>query len=501
MSAPIDKTSGPSNAELEQIRAGRRILQVLYGAIKAATVYETNNRAYRSRADELFQNLNEYISSSGSLRIDYFNDFFFVDGTRLRYGDKDFSSARELAGFFEDSLLGRLEFTAIMEPEEIDRMVTALAHLDRRLQDPFAALQQTWEKLELKQIAIKRLAPKIADRLSTDGEMLGTASLNRRHAKKLFQRAGHLAKEFMKPGAELTTAKAAQARGVVHDLIDHIVKDEASLLEFTAIKDFDDYTYVHSINVCIYSITLGLRLGLDRRRLSQLGFAALFHDIGKTKLSPELISKPDSFCDADWQEIRKHPVLGALILAMMPATDEHNSRAVLTAYEHHLSLDGSGYPPVSGPRELDLFSRIVAITDSYDAMTSGRVYKKDRLSPDEALRQLLQQSGTRYDLILLRAMVHALGIFPVGTFVRLNTGEKGIVRRNNPDDLFCPVLSILHEKKDGVVIRRTIQLNSGETETDQAQVFITEILDPDTLGLTTGEALGIDSLQILPVEG
>ncbi|MCK5642186.1 MAG: HD domain-containing protein, partial [Gammaproteobacteria bacterium] len=330
MSAQIDKTSELSNARLEQIRAGREILQVLYGAIKAAMVYETNNRAYRSRADELHQNLNEYISSSGSLRVDYFNDFFFIDGTRLRYGDKDFSSARELARLFEDSQLGRLEFTAIMELEEIDRMATALAHLDRRLQDPFAALQQTWEKPELKRIAIKRLAPKIADRLSTDGEMLGAASLNRRHAKRLFQRAGDLAQEFMRPGAELTTAKAAKARGVVHDLIDHIVKDETSLLEFTAIKDFDDYTYVHSINVCIYSITLGLRLGLDRRRLSKLGFAALFHDIGKTKLSPELISKPDSFCDADWQEIRKHPVLGALILAMMPATDEHNSRAVLT---------------------------------------------------------------------------------------------------------------------------------------------------------------------------
>lgn len=475
-----------------QILAGRKILQALYGTIKAAMVYEKNNQAYRSRAEELDRCLQVYISNYGSLRIDYFNDFFFVDGTRLRYGDKDFSHDRESARFFDELQLGRLEFTTIIDPDKIDRAVSVLAEIDRRAPDPFAALQQNWEQQELQLIVIRRMAPKIADRLSTDGEVLGAAALNHRRAGRLFRRASDLAREFMKPGKEITAARAAKARGIVHDLIDHIVRHEASLMEFTAIKEFDDYTYAHSVNVCIYSITLGLRLGLDRPRLSQLGFAALFHDIGKTKLPPELISKPDTFSDADWQEIRKHPALGALTMAMMPATDEHNSRAVMVAYEHHLALDSSGYPPLPTPHELNLFSRIVAITDSYDAMTSGRVYMKTRLSPDEALHRLLRQSGLRYDPILLRAMVHALGIFPVGTFVRLSTGEKGIVRANNPHDLFCPEVSILREDSGGVVIDQTIQLYSRETGTGRYRAFITEILDQDAAGLTAGEALGID---------
>jgi HD-GYP domain-containing protein (c-di-GMP phosphodiesterase class II) len=488
----MDPVHTAGTAGAGQVLAARIILQALYGAIKAAMVYEANNRAYRSRADELHRELQEYLKNHGSLRIDYFNDFLFIDGIRLRYGDKDFAHDRDLGRLFEELQLGRMEFPGIIDPEELDRAVFAIAHLDRRVNDPFGQLQQTWDKLSLQRIVIRRMAPKIADRLSTNSEITGSDNSPRQQAGKLFRRAADLAREFMKPGAEITTAAAAKARRIVHDLIDHIVKDEASLLEFSAIKEFDDYTYVHSTNVCIYSITLGLRLGLDRSRLSQLGFAALFHDIGKTRLSPELIGKAGAYDDADWREIRKHPALGALTLAMMPATDAHNSRAVLVAYEHHLNLDGTGYPPLPTPRELDLFSRIVALTDSYDAMTSGRVYMKTRLSPDEAVHRLLRQSGLRYDAVLLQATIHALGVFPAGTFVRLNTGEYGIVRRNNPLDIFCPEVIVFHVQEHGVIIDRTIQLSARDAETGGYRAYIAEIVDPETLGLTTREALGIE---------
>ncbi len=492
MTVEKDKTAAlPNVDETAQICAGRRILQALFGTIKAAMVYEANNRAYRSRAEELGRRLPEYIERYGSLRIDYFNDFFFIGRVRLRYGRADFSHDRELAVLFEELQLGRLEFLTVPDPELLDRMVFALAHIDRRQDDPYQALQTAWEKSSLGQIPIGRMAPKIADRLSTDFAALDTAQLSRRRAATLFLHATDLVRGFMQRAGDLRTSDTSKARRVVHDLIDHIVEDEATLLEFAAIKDFDDYTFSHSTNVCIYSIALGLRLGLDKSRLSQLGFAALFHDSGKVKLPSDLINKPEEYDEEDWRMIRKHPVLGALTLAAMPTTDEHNARGVLVAYEHHLALDGSGYPPTPTCREPNLFSRIVAIADSYDAMTSGRLYMKISISPDEALRRLLRQGGTRYDPILLRALAHVLGIFPAGTFVRLNTGELGIVSSNDPDDLYCPRVRILREASGEPAADRTVKLTSTDPRTGEYLAYITELVDGEDIDLTVREALGI----------
>ena len=326
------RTAAPNIEEVEQIWVGRKILQALFGAVKAAMVYEANNRAYRQRAEELGERLKSYGERYGELRIDYFNDFFFIDGVRLRYGSADFSHDRELATLFEELELGQLKVSATPDRDQLDRMVFALAHIDRRLDDPFHALSSVWLELQLDNFSIKRMAPKIADRLSTDTEVLNVSHTRRQRAGSMFFRATELVREFARRTGETGTFNSAKGQRVVHDLIDHIVKDETSLLEFTAIKEFDDYTYAHSTNVCIYSIALGLRLGLDRRRLSQLGYGALFHDVGKVKLPAELINKPDEYDNEDWRAMQQHPALGALCLAAIPTIDEHHARAVLVAY-------------------------------------------------------------------------------------------------------------------------------------------------------------------------
>ncbi len=493
----VDRTPPSVCGDTDQCVAGREILQALYGAVKAAMVYEANNRAYRERADELSHRLDHFNSDYGALRIDYFNDFFFINGARLRY-DLEFSRGRELAQLFDELQLGRLEFLSLPGRDDIDKAVFALAHLDRRVEDPFAALQHTWEGLDLGSIALGRIAPKIANQLSTEAEVLDSALINRKRAGRTYGKTTDLVREFLSAAEQKSGGYNAKARRVVHDLIDHIVRDETSLLEFTAIKDFDDYTYTHSTNVCIFAICLGLRLGLDRRRLSQLGFAALFHDVGKTKLPPELINKPETYTDTDWHMIHQHPVLGALTLAAMPAADDHNARAIVVAYEHHLNLDGSGYPHLREPRAPNLFSRIVAIADSYDAMTSGRVYMKARLSPDEALRRLLQQGGVRYDPTLLRALVHAVGIFPVGTFVRLNTGEVGIVQSNNPDDLYCPNVRLLLGPDGQPCGNEIVKLSERNPESQALYRHIANVVPADDVAVA--DALGIAPALILTGE-
>jgi len=492
MTTRIDQTPAPPNIrETEQVWAGRKIFQALFGAVKAAMVYEANNRAYRSRADELGGLIRDYLQCYGGLRLDYFNDFFFVDGVRLKYGTGEFSHDRELATLFEGLRLGGLAFTSAPDVEQLDRAVFALAQIDRKVDDPYRALEAAWQELQLAEITIRRMAPKISNRLSTDQKVLSAEHLRKRRAGAVFFRAIDLLRDFNERIRDTGSFTSAKAQRVVHDLVDHIVKDETSLLEFTAIKDFDDYTFAHSTNVCIYAIALGLRLGLDRRRLSELGFAALFHDVGKVKLPQDLINKPEEYSEDDWRMIQKHPVLGALTLGAMLALDDHHARGVLVAYEHHRSVDGGGYPPSPEPRPLNLFSRIVAVADSYDAMTSGRVYLKTRVSPDEALRRLLGQFGARYDPIVLRAFVHVLGIFPVGTFVCLSTGELGIVSRNDQSDLFRPDVRVLREADGSQTAERTVKLTTTDAETGRYLSYIAEVLPPDGVDFTVRQALDL----------
>lgn len=140
---------------------------------------------------------------------------------------------------------------------------------------------------------------------------------------------------------------------------------------------------------------------------------------------------------------------------------------------------------------MNLFSRIVAAADSYDAMISGRVYVKTRISPDEALRRLLAGSRSRYDPLVLRAFVHVLGMFPVGTFVRLSTGEIGIISRNDSSDLFRPHVRILREPDGSQAADRVIKLTATDPQTGMHVSYISEVLSPESVNLSVREALDL----------
>jgi HD-GYP domain-containing protein (c-di-GMP phosphodiesterase class II) len=192
--------------------------------------------------------------------------------------------------------------------------------------------------------------------------------------------------------------------------VDRVLRDERVLLELAAIHDFDEYTYAHCVNVCVYSIAIGARLGLERSRLTELGFGALFHDVGKARLPRELIDKPDELDEAEWRLMRRHPTLGVMtLLGLKRPHDRLLARAVSVSFEHHLRLDGTGYPRLSQPRRQEVFSRICAIADAFDALTSGRVYTRRALSPERALARMAREAGTAFDPFLLGLFVAVAG--------------------------------------------------------------------------------------------
>jgi HD-GYP domain-containing protein (c-di-GMP phosphodiesterase class II) len=235
----------------------------------------------------------------------------------------------------------------------------------------------------------------------------------------------------------------SRTKRIVHSLIDRVSEDESSLIELTNIRDFDQYTYAHSVNVCVYALTLGVKLGLDRKRLSQLGFAVLFHDVGKVRLPEDLIRKPDAFDENDWIQMQQHPQLGAKTILRNMKFDEYSARAARVAFEHHINSDFTGYPMLKRKKMINLYSKIAEIADTFDAMSSGRVYIKNEIPPDEVLRKMMYQMTVKFDPFLMKLFVNIIGIYPPGTLVMLSSDELAVVSKTNQNNLSRPVVRIV----------------------------------------------------------
>jgi HD-GYP domain-containing protein (c-di-GMP phosphodiesterase class II) len=226
---------------------------------------------------------------------------------------------------------------------------------------------------------------------------------------------------------------------VVNSLLDNLFQDPAAVLGLTAIKGHDDYTLNHAINVCILSISLGASVGVDDDDLRSLGLAGLLYDIGKVRVREELLAKPGALTAEEWAEIKLHSEEGADLLKRIQLVDH---MPMIVAREHHQRHDLMGYPDAGPGHEQHLFSKIVAVCDAYDAMTTHRPFRRE-IRPDKAIAVLMQGRGKAYDPHVTKALVAMLGIYPMGAVVKLDEGSTAVVYRVNSDDLLHPRVKLL----------------------------------------------------------
>jgi putative nucleotidyltransferase with HDIG domain len=193
-----------------------------------------------------------------------------------------------------------------------------------------------------------------------------------------------------------------------------------------AIKAHDEYTYLHSLNVARLSVNLGKRLGLSERHLEDLGWAALLHDIGKLHVPIEILNKAKKFSPEEFAVMQSHPHHALTAFAKSHAVTIPTLARLSAAFEHHQRYDLKGYPQVHRKLQLHPFSRIVAIADTFDAMTTDRIYQR-RVLPDVALKIMSQGFGTIFDPVILQAFITSLGAYPVGSVVRLSDHSLAVV--------------------------------------------------------------------------
>ncbi|MDR3579769.1 MAG: HD domain-containing protein [Oryzomonas sp.] len=230
--------------------------------------------------------------------------------------------------------------------------------------------------------------------------------------------------------------------GAVDRLVGITLREPSTLLGLSMIKDYDNYTFNHCVNVGVLAISLGAALGLDAENIKEVGIAGQLHDIGKTLIPKELLNKPGKLSSAEFHEMKRHPELGARIIQEMGGLNPRIAQAVLG---HHLHYNRNGYPEWARSLDYDRMIDIIAIADTYDASTTLRAYQRS-LTPRAALAVMQKLAGTILSDDLVVRFTELMGKYPVGTLVRLDNNEVALVHRPNPLDEEAPVVRIVLER-------------------------------------------------------
>lgn len=230
----------------------------------------------------------------------------------------------------------------------------------------------------------------------------------------------------------------AKALPIVEEITASILRNPDALIGLARLKNKDDYTYMHSIAVCALMVSLARTLGLDKEQIRQAGMAGLLHDIGKMTTPLEIINKPGTLTAEEFDVIKSHPVEGERILRKSTGISDSVRLACL---HHHERVDGDGYPSRLKGEEINLFARMCAICDVYDAITSTRAYKSG-WEPTQSIRKMAQSRGSHLDPRIFDALVRSLGIYPVGTLVKLESERLGIIVEQTEKSLLTPIVRV-----------------------------------------------------------
>jgi putative nucleotidyltransferase with HDIG domain len=304
-------------------------------------------------------------------------------------------------------------------------------------------------------------------------------------AKKFYGQAVSTAEALWASAKAGEKPDPAAARTIIDSLSKLLTRDRTSLMALTALKKYDNYTFTHMVNVSILSMAQARSLDIDGPLLREFGVSALMHDIGKIYTPNEILNKPDVLTKEEFAIMQRHVIDGAHILR---GTPEMPALAPIVAFEHHLKQDLSGYPTNIGHRELNLCTMVVSISDVYDALRSNRTYREG-LATDRIRAIMGRKGDVSFNHKLLRRFINLIGLYPIGTLVRLNTNELAVVTHEHPGDPFRPQVRVVRDR-EGAPIERPPLANTWEREPgkDYARAVVEAV---------NAEALGIDPLQYM----
>ena len=460
--------------DIELSRLGNNLVTKFHVLARISQIYDSKNVALHQFINEFLETINTLIKRNGVLSLKMIKDEFFLNDERLRYSVEGFTSFKYLSTQWKKRLIGEVKFRTSVEEEMVRHFIYAFINLEEGREENADLLKK---ELESHQITSIEVIPLEIDESEEDFTL--QKEDHREVGKKIFFETIGTIKDVITNIKGNQFADIRKLKRLAQKAIHLVIEDESILLGMTMIKNYDEYTFNHSVNVSIYALAMGKRLGFSKKILAELGITALLHDIGKSKIPRNVLNKPASLSSEEWEMMKKHPLMGVEIVLNLKQLGEINPRMVVGVFDHHLMSDLSGYPRLFLKKGVSLFGRIIQIADSYDAMTTPRIYKKIPYTPEQALAVMLREKTVHFDPLLLKIFIGLVGIYPLGSLVLLNTHEIGIVYKSNHDPKWLdrPIVLLVDRDAQGEATKELIDL----TDTDRAGNYkwgIVKTLDP-----------------------
>jgi HD-GYP domain-containing protein (c-di-GMP phosphodiesterase class II) len=426
----VGSTLTPEQLEKEMIRLGKSLVTRFFVLFKTAQNYNEGHAAVNAPLGNVLSIIKDISLRNEEANLRIKRGYFRLGEFRLKPDAVGFEAFRFLMGEWKRYLIGAIDFKAAISAEELQRFIYIFNEIE-----PIPS-PQTFEKF--REAMQRRLIVNVdIEALNEDDdkyEDIDEPELtdNKSRSRKIYFQTIHTVSEVMDNAKMGQTLRLRKSKRVVQSMVDQLLAAETNLIGLTTIRCHDEYTYNHSVNVCILALAIGQRIGLSKAKLCELGMAALFHDIGKSEIPLEILNKASDFTGEEWKVMQKHPLLGVKKLMKLKGLDALSARIITGAFEHHLNCDFSGYPRLPY-HHLSLFGRIISIADCYDGLTSSRVYSRIPHPPDKTLRFMLSRAGKVYDPVIMKLFVNCIGIYPVGGLLLLSSHELCVVMENNPD--------------------------------------------------------------------
>jgi putative nucleotidyltransferase with HDIG domain len=469
-----DTPAGPPEPRPKSgLKPGVELLIRFHIVTKNARLYETNNTLFQEQVQSLCDSLDVFLKEGQEASFEVRHSALFFNGTRLKFVMATYAIFKYILEEFRVRDIGALTFKPGLTPKDLGLFIAAFGKKEKSEEPPFEKLAADLDAAGVQNIGLQKVLP---------AETF--ASLHRDTARVFFLSIVHL-KEAFERDRKNEKLTLNTTRRLMQSIFNHLVDNESFLLGLTNLKNFDEYTLNHSVNVCVLALALGRRLGLNHGELVDLGLAAFFHDLGKLDTPLDILNKPAELNDEERDIIERHTHQGAEKLLHLREFNRLPLRAIHVALEHHIKEDLTGYPRYFKRRDVNLFSKIVKVVDFFDAITSKRVYRAKAFTRAEALSLMLQNIGTEFNPLILKSFVHLLGVFPVGTMVALDTGEIGIVFDANPETRFLlrPKVKLITDAEGNRIDGSLTDLAEVDPQTDLYPRTIVKSLDPADYGI------------------
>lgn len=432
-----ESTMGAHTFSAVQIQRARDVLARLYALRRARRLYPSEHPAIAQSAQDLFEVIAAYHAEGVDVSLTFFEDEVLLGEQVLTEDSMLFDQLiRDMVALGA----GSVAFLQGMSLEELVRFSPVIGARIEDIEQLEGGIAALAERADCPHIIISAVSVVRDDVTVEEGDA-------RELAKATYTGTLELLRELERLIRSNQSLNVSHIKNTARSLVDNILHNRFAMLELSGLKSFDEYTFYHSVNVAILSVALGSMLTRDYRFLSALGVGAILHDVGKMTVDLSVLNKTGPLTSDEWAGMRNHPVHGAEIVALTAGVDRASIVCVL---EHHMRYDLGGYPARVSKRKQHIASRIVAVADAYDAMTSQRPYSAPRMQ-DEAMGIIVKSAGSSLDPGLVRQFVDMLGYFPPRSLVLLNTGETGVVVSPSASDPTRPVVRVI-AGADGTVI-------------------------------------------------